>query len=134
MLAAKSRANFEKIKTWKGSCRLSIRQYLSKDFVSGLPVPQGKAEPLMQEVELTRASPSTPGGNLFLDLEGRTMAAGSVLGSVGLADNPDGLGSSTLSLSGAQSGWFTIGTGANGPALYLRPAPTSTSSITSTST
>ena len=60
MLAAKSRANFEKIKTWKGSCRLSIRQYLSKDFVSGLPVPQGKAEPLMQEVELATALPSTP--------------------------------------------------------------------------
>ncbi|MFO1209996.1 MAG: hypothetical protein U1E40_12360 [Amaricoccus sp.] len=37
-----------------------------------------------------------------------------------VVSDPDGLGSSTLSLSGAQSGWFTIVNDPSGPALYLK--------------
>jgi RNA polymerase sigma factor (sigma-70 family) len=68
MLAARSRSNYGKIKTWKGSYRFTVRQYLNKDFVTSLPVPSGKAEPLMQEFEFgENFALDTASGNIYRD-------------------------------------------------------------------
>src|SRR5262249_31225355 len=54
-LAALSRANYEKIKTWKGSYAYRQRQYLDEEFVAQLPTgkpgARGKSQPLIQEVD-----------------------------------------------------------------------------------
>jgi hypothetical protein len=74
MLAARSRSNYEKIKSWKGSYRFSVRQYLNKDFVAGLPVPTGKAEPLMQEFEFDeKFAVDTASGDLYRDKTNGSM-------------------------------------------------------------
>jgi RNA polymerase sigma factor (sigma-70 family) len=73
-LAARSRSNYEKIKTWNGSYSFSVRQYLNKDFVAALPVPSGKAEPLMQEFAFGETFVvETASGNIFRDKEAGSM-------------------------------------------------------------
>jgi RNA polymerase sigma factor (sigma-70 family) len=60
-LAAQSKGNYARIKTWQGAYSYVLRQYLGDQFVSqlkagamlggGKPAPQGKPEPLMQEFD-----------------------------------------------------------------------------------
>ena len=52
MLAARSKANFEKIKTWKGSYRLLHRELLDKKFLASFPMAPRKVEPLIQRNRL----------------------------------------------------------------------------------
>ena len=52
MLAARSKANFEKIKTWKGSYRLLNRYLLDKKFLASFPMAPKQVEPLIQRSRL----------------------------------------------------------------------------------
>jgi len=49
MLAARSKANYEKIKTWKGSYHYLYREQLSAKFLASFPTLQGKVESLVLE-------------------------------------------------------------------------------------
>ena len=55
LLAAQSKGNYDKIKTWQGSYSYVLRQHLNEQFVAqllaGTPAPQVKTEPLMQEFD-----------------------------------------------------------------------------------
>jgi RNA polymerase sigma factor (sigma-70 family) len=54
-LAAQSKGNYERIRTWQGSYAYVLRQYLDNNFVAQLlpakNTPQGKNQPLMQEFD-----------------------------------------------------------------------------------
>ena len=49
MLAARSKANYEKIKTWSGSYHYLYREQLDAKFLASLPAMRGKVEPLIYE-------------------------------------------------------------------------------------
>ena len=72
MLAARSKANFEKIKTWKGTYRLLQRVLLDKKFLASFPMAPKKVEPLIQEVDFTMSfALDTASGNIYRDRETR---------------------------------------------------------------
>ncbi len=53
LLAARSRANYENIKTWKGSYDFLVSEPLSEKFLASFPGRTGKIEPLTHELEFT---------------------------------------------------------------------------------
>ena len=68
MLAARSRANSEKIKTWKGSYRLVNRYLLDKKFLASFPMAPKKVEPLISEIDFTVSfALDTASGNIYRD-------------------------------------------------------------------
>ena len=66
MLAARAKANFEKIKTWKGSYRLLQRDLLDQKFLASFPMAPKKVEPLIQEFDFTMSfALDTASGNIY---------------------------------------------------------------------
>jgi RNA polymerase sigma factor (sigma-70 family) len=76
MLAARSRANYENIRTWQGTYRIAFPQYLNANIAGsmGAPLIQGRIEPLIQESEFTvKFAADLPGGRFFQDKTSQAM-------------------------------------------------------------
>ncbi len=78
-LAAQSRGNYEKVKTWQGIYSYVLRQYLDERFVAetlpgARPAPAGKVEPLMQEFDSVMTFAIDIGADaIYRDLETSRM-------------------------------------------------------------
>jgi RNA polymerase sigma factor (sigma-70 family) len=83
-LAAQSKGNYDKIKTWQGSYAYVLRQHLDNQFVAqflagarpkgGKPGPAGQAEPLIQEFDTALTFAIDVGADaIYRDVETRRM-------------------------------------------------------------
>ena len=68
MLAARSKANYEKIKTWKGSYHYLYREQLDAKFLASFPGMHGKVEPLIHELDFNvDFALDTASGSIYRD-------------------------------------------------------------------
>jgi hypothetical protein len=67
MLVARSKGNFEKIKTWSGTYHIASQEFLSRQFVSAFPLAPPNSGPLMMEREFTVKFALDQNSTLFLD-------------------------------------------------------------------
>jgi RNA polymerase sigma factor (sigma-70 family) len=76
MLAARSRANYENIRSWQGTYRIAFSQYLNANtagMMGARPI-QGRIEPLIQEFEFTvQFAADLPGRRYFQDKTTQSM-------------------------------------------------------------
>jgi hypothetical protein len=68
MLAARSKANYEKIKTWTGAYHYMYREQLSAEYLAHFPALHGKVEPLILEHDFkVDFALNTASGNIYRD-------------------------------------------------------------------
>jgi RNA polymerase sigma factor (sigma-70 family) len=67
MLVARSKANYEKIKTWSGTYHIDSQERLSRKFVSSFPLAPPNSGPLIHEREFTLKFAIDLNSTLFLD-------------------------------------------------------------------